>query len=146
MGRIGEAVREKAGLAYYAYSALEGGAGPGAWKTVAGVHPDNLEKALDLIRREIGRIVERGVTAGELKDNHAHFIGRLPLQLETNEGVAGSLLHLERYRLGLDYYLGYPERVKAIRREQVVEAIRRHLHPDRLAVGIGGPPGVEDAG
>lgn len=146
MGRIGEAVREKAGLAYYAYSALEGGAGPGAWKTVAGVHPDNLEKALDLIRREIGRIGERGVTAGELEDNHAHFIGRLPLQLETNEGVAGSLLHLERYRLGLDYYRGYPERVKAIRREHVVEAIRRHLHPERLAIGIGGPPGVEDAG
>ncbi|MEX0788653.1 MAG: pitrilysin family protein [Anaerolineales bacterium] len=146
MGRIGEAVREKAGLAYYAYSALEGGAGPGAWKAVAGVHPDHLEKALDLIRREIGRIGERGVTARELEDNHAHFIGRLPLQLETNEGVAGSLLHLERYRLGLDYYFGYPERVKAIRREHIVEAIRKHLHPERLAIGIGGPPGVEDAG
>ncbi|MGH2625743.1 MAG: M16 family metallopeptidase, partial [Anaerolineales bacterium] len=29
MGRIGETVREKAGLAYYAYSSLEGGPGPG---------------------------------------------------------------------------------------------------------------------
>lgn len=142
MGRIGERVREKAGLAYYAYSHLEGGAGPGAWKTLAGVHPGHLEEAIRLIRREIGRLVERGVTQSELEDNQAQFVGRLPLQLETNEGVAGALLNLERYRLGLDYYRRYPGLVRAIGRSAVVEAARRHLHPDRLAIGIAGPPGV----
>lgn len=140
MGRIGETVREKAGLAYYAYSSLEGGPGPGAWKTVAGVHPDQVEKAVDLIRSEIGRLVERGITRTELEDNRAHFIGRLPLQLETNEGVAGALLNLERYQLGLDYYRRYPDLVRGITREAAVEAVRRHLHPDRLAIGIAGPP------
>ncbi|HEX9681374.1 MAG TPA: pitrilysin family protein [Anaerolineales bacterium] len=140
MGRIGETVREKAGLAYYAYSSLEGGPGPGSWKTVAGVHPGHLEETVDLIRREIGRLVERGVTRAELEDNQAHFIGRLPLQLETNEGVAGALLNLERYQLGLDYYRRYPDLVRAITREAAVEAVRRHLHPDRLAIGIAGPP------
>jgi len=44
MGRIGEVVREKAGLAYYAYSSLSSGIGPGSWVVAAGVAPQNLQK------------------------------------------------------------------------------------------------------
>jgi zinc protease len=51
MGRIGDAVREKAGLAYYAYSNLHAGIGPGSWEVAAGVNPKNLKKALALIER-----------------------------------------------------------------------------------------------
>ena len=36
MGRIGEVVREQAGLAYYAYSSLSGGFGPGPWMLLPG--------------------------------------------------------------------------------------------------------------
>jgi zinc protease len=139
-GRVGDAVRENAGLAYYAYSSLSGGHGPGPWSIVAGVNPVNVEKAIDLIRREIGRFVARRVTAVELEENQAHFIGRLPLQLESNEGVAGSLLNIEQYDLGLDYYVGYPERVAAITREAVLAAAQRFLSPDRLAIAVAGPP------
>ena len=39
MGRIGEVVREKAGLAYYADSNLGGGVGPGPWSISAGHRP-----------------------------------------------------------------------------------------------------------
>lgn len=140
MGRIGEAVRERAGLAYYAYSTVAGGPGPGPWSVIAGVNPDNVERAIDLIRREIRRFTRRRVTQEELEDNQSHFIGRLPLQLESNEGVAGALVHVERYRLGLDYYQRYPERVLAVTRDQVLEVARRFLDADRLAIAVAGPP------
>ena len=39
MGRIGQSVREKSGLAYYAYSSLSAGIGPGSWSVSAGVNP-----------------------------------------------------------------------------------------------------------
>ncbi|MBI4770636.1 MAG: insulinase family protein, partial [Chloroflexi bacterium] len=35
-GRIGDAVRDAAGLAYYSYSSLNGGLGPGPWSVIAG--------------------------------------------------------------------------------------------------------------
>jgi hypothetical protein len=35
-----------------------------------------------------------------LEENQANFIGRLPLQLESNEGVAGALVNIEQYDLG----------------------------------------------
>jgi zinc protease len=136
---VGDAVREREGLAYYAYSSLGGGAGPGPWLIMAGVNPANVEKAIDLIRREVGRFSTRRVSVEEIEENQANFIGRLPLQLESNEGVAAALLNLEKYNLGLDYYVEYPGRIAAISREEILGAARRFLSPDRLAVAVAGP-------
>lgn len=139
MGRLGDAVRERAGLAYYAYSSVSGGPGPGPWQMVAGVHPAQVDAAIALMREEIARFVEKGITLRELRENQAHFIGRLPLQLESNEGVAGGLAFLERYQLGLDYYQRFPALIAALTRKDVLRGAGRFLHPDRLAIAVAGP-------
>ncbi len=139
MGRIGNVVREKSGLAYYAYSSLNTGIGPGSWDVSAGVNPANVEKASRLIRQEIARFVEKGVTVEELSDSQANFIGRLPLSLESNAGVANALLNIERFGLGLDYYRIYPVLIRKVTPETVLETARKYLHPDLLAIAIAGP-------
>ncbi len=75
MGRIGQSVREEQGLAYYAYSRLAGGLGPGAWTAAAGVSPDNVEQAVESIRDEIRRIQDEPVDDDELADSKAYRIG-----------------------------------------------------------------------
>ena len=139
MGRIGDVVREKSGLAYYAYSSLNAGVGPGSWEISAGVNPDNVEKAADLIRGEIARFIEKGVTAEELSDSQANFVGRLPLSLESNAGVAGALLNIERFDLGLDYYRRFADLVRAVTPEEVLQTARKFFYPDKLAIAIAGP-------
>jgi zinc protease len=138
-GRIGEVVREKSGLAYTAMSSLNAGIGPGTWEVSAGVNPGNVQKARDLILQEISRFVEKGVTAEELADSQSNFIGRLPLSLESNAGVVGALLNIERFDLGLDYYRHYPEMVHAVTPVEVLAAARKYLHPGKLAVAVAGP-------
>jgi zinc protease len=138
-GRIGQAVRERAGLAYYAFSSLGGGMGPGPWYVNAGVAPGDVQRAADLIREEIARFVREPVDAEELADSKANFTGRLPLALESNGGVAGALLNLERYELDLDYYVRYAERVAAVTAEEVLDVSRRYLSPDRLGIAVAGP-------
>jgi zinc protease len=138
MGRIGEAVRERAGLAYYAYSNLSGGTGPGPWFVSAGVDPANVEQAIDLIRQEIAGFVAEPVTAEELGDSQANFIGRLPLTLESNAGVAGALLNLEHYNLGLDYYRRYSDLIAAITPSDVLAAARHYLDPEKLGIAVAG--------
>jgi zinc protease len=125
-------------MAYYAYSSLAGGVGPGPWHVNAGVDPANVDRAIDLIRTEITRYVREPVTAEELEDTKANYVGRLPLALESNSGVASALINLERYHLGLDYYRRYAERVQAISPEMILEASRRYLDPDRLAIASAG--------
>ncbi len=139
MGRIGEVVREKAGLAYYAHSSLSGGLGPGPWQVSAGVDPQNIEKAIALVLEEIARFVTEPVSAEELADSQANFIGSLPLSLESNGGVAGAMLNLERYDLGLDYYWRYADLIRSVTVEDVLAVACRHLDPDRLGIAIAGP-------
>jgi zinc protease len=139
MGRIREVIREQAGLAYYASSSVQGGIGPGAWRAVAGVAPSNVDKAIDMISREIGRFISEPVMTEELEDSQANFIGRLPLSLESNGGVSGALLNLERFDLGLDYYRHYQDLVQEVSVEEVLETARSYLHPDRLGIAVAGP-------
>ncbi len=137
-GRIAEVVREKSGLAYYSSSSLNAGVGPGSWDVSAGVNPANVERARDLIIREITRFVETSVTTDELKDSKSNFIGRLPLSMESNAGVVNALLNIERYDLGLDYYRRYPDLVRAVTADEVLGIARKYLQPDRLAIAIAG--------
>ena len=139
MGRIGEAVREKAGLAYYASSSLSGGLGPGPWYVSMGVDPANIERAVELARQEIAHFTSKPISAEELSDTQEHYVGRLPLSLESNGGVAAALINLERYELGLDYYRQYPEMVQAVTPDDVLQAARHYLDPERLVVAVAGP-------
>jgi len=138
MGRIGDVVREKSGLAYYAYSSLNAGIGPGSWDVSAGVGPQNVKKASDLIVAELKRFVQDGVTEDELADSKANFIGRLPLSLESNGGVAGALLNIERHHLGLDYYHHYADLVNEVTREDVLNTARKFIDTNRLAIAVAG--------
>jgi zinc protease len=139
MGRIGDVVREQSGLAYYAYSNVSAGIGPGAWYVSAGVNPSNVEKATDLIKQELKRYVDEAVTEEELTDSQANFVGRLPLSLESNGGVAGALLNIERFDLGLDYYRQYPGLVKAVTTADVRETAQKYIDPERLVIATAGP-------
>ncbi|MBM3125413.1 MAG: insulinase family protein [Chloroflexi bacterium] len=139
MGRIGDAVRERSGLAYYAYSSLSSGIGPGTWEVTAGVNPRNVRKAISLVEKELRRFRKNGVTREELADSQANFIGRLPLSLESNGGVAGALINIERYDLGLDYYHRYEGLVQEVSREDVLETARKYIDPDRLVIATAGP-------
>jgi len=138
-GRIGESVRNEAGLAYYSYSALSASIGPGQWMVFAGVAPENKDKALDLIKAELKKFVDEPISDEELRDVQANYIGKLPLSLESNAGVASSLLNMEQHQLGLDYLHNYEKMIREITPQSVLEAAREFLDPDRLVISSAGP-------
>jgi zinc protease len=140
MGRLGDRVRDEQGLAYYSFSRIAGGLGPGPWRVVAGVNPANVEQAITSIRTEIRRICEEPVDVGELEDNKAFITGSLPLRLETNEGVAQSIVTMELYDLGLDYLQRYADLIGEITVDQVQAVAQRWLDPDAYGLSIAGSP------
>ncbi len=139
MGRLGQTVREDQGLAYYSYSRLSGGLGPGPWQVVAGVNPTNVRRAVDSALIEVERMIAEPVSEEDLADNKANFTGRLPLNLESNEGVASSILNIEIYNLGLDYLRRYADMINAISREEVQAAAQKYLSPRAYALAVAGP-------
>ena len=138
-GRLGKSVRETQGLAYSVGSSMEGGMGPGAWAARAGVAPGNVERAIASILAEVERIRQEPVGADELADAQDYLTGSLPLGLESQDGVARVALDIELYGLGLDYLERYPAIIRALTREQLQEAARRHLHPDHAVIAVAGP-------
>lgn len=139
MGRIGRSVREELGLAYYAYSSLDGGFGPGPWSAAAGVNPANVELTIERIRDEFRRMTEELVSEDDLSDNQAYHVGHLPLQLESNEGIAFALRNIETYNLGLDYLVNYRDMIAGLTRADLLNAAKRYLNPDALVIGVAGP-------
>ncbi len=144
MGRLGANVRDDQGLAYYAYSQLTGGLGPGPWRISAGVNPANVSQATLSMRDEIRRLQAEPVPAEELADNKSYLVGSLPLHLETNSGVSETLVNIELYRLGLDYLQRYPEMMMQITADQVQAAALKYLSADTYAMAVAGPPGGDE--
>jgi zinc protease len=139
MGRLGKRVREDQGLAYYASSRMGGGHGPSPWSISAGVSPANVRRAIDSILDEVKRMTHELVSEDELAENKANFVGRLPLSLESNEGMAGAILNMETYALGLDYLHRYAEVINAVTREDVLAAAQQYMRPDAYSLGVAGP-------
>ncbi|MCA9930573.1 MAG: insulinase family protein, partial [Anaerolineales bacterium] len=142
MGRIGQAVREEQGLAYYAYSRLQGGLGPNPWMACAGVAPDDVKKAVAGIVKEIERIQNEPVDADELADSQTYRIGSLPVGLETNSGLADVITDMMLYELGLDYLIQYPDMIRDITPARIQAAAQKYLSAEQLVVAVAGPGGV----
>lgn len=139
MGRLGENVRERQGLAYYSYSALDADIGIGPWVAFAGVNPQNVDQAIDSILHEFERLGQEPVSDEELSDSIANMTGTLPLRLETNDGVASILLNIEWFGLGLDYLQTYQDRIKAITAEDVQRVAAQYLRTDAYTLVTAGP-------
>ena len=145
MGRIGDAVREKAGLAYHASTDLNALMDTGSWEVSAGVNPANVDQAIALILEELKRFIREPVTNDELQDSQTDYIGKIPLAFESNSGVANALLNIERFDLGLGYYRDFPGIISSIHIEDILLAARTYIHPEKLAIISAGPnPGNLD--
>jgi zinc protease len=134
MGRIGYSVREKAGLAYYASSSINASKSAGAWEVNAGVNPVNVDKAVVLIKEEIKKFIQDGPTVEELEESQANYIGRLPLSMESNQGVAAALINIERFQLGINYYREYPQKILGVTREAVQHVAAKYLNADEMVI------------
>ncbi|MFZ0545341.1 MAG: pitrilysin family protein [Candidatus Promineifilaceae bacterium] len=139
MGRLGLTVREEQGLAYYAYSRLQGGLGPAPWYVSTGVSPEKVQQAIDSILHEIDRIINEPIPEEELADSQAYRSGTLPVSLETNDGMATIITDIELYQLGLDYLQKLPEKINAMTPEIVQAAAKKYLSTEQIGIAVAGP-------
>ena len=138
-GRLGDSIRERQGMAYYASSSLDANVVPGPLAIRAGVNPANVDRALASIDDEIVRLVREGLTQKELDDSRRFLIGSIPRALETNAAIANFLQTEEFFGLGLDYDTRLPDLLGAVTLDAANAVARRVVDPERTAVVIAGP-------
>jgi len=138
-GRLGDSIRERQGMAYYVFSALDANVVAGPLLIRAGVNPANVDRALASIDEEIARMAADGPTDRELAESRQFLIGSLPRRLETNAGIANFLQMVEFFDLGMDYDLRVPDLLARVTRDDVQAAAQAVLDPSRAAVVVAGP-------
>ncbi len=138
-GRLGGSIRERQGMAYYAFSSLDANVIPGPLTIRAGVSPANVERAVASIDDELSRFAADGPTDAEMAESKQYLIGSMPRTLETNMGIAAFLQTEEFFALGVDYDVRVPDLLTAVTRDEVHEAARRTLRPAQATVVVAGP-------
>jgi len=139
MGRLGQRVRDKEGLAYSCSSFLNAGLAGGGWTALAGVNPRNVVKALALMKEEIERVQKEPVEEQELSDAKQNQLGSSLMELESTEGVARTSHNLTHFGLGLDYFAKRRQIFNKITREDLQRMAGRYLDDSRLSTVIVGP-------
>jgi zinc protease len=138
-GRLGENIRERQGMAYYAFSAFDPSLGPGPLIIRAGVDPRNVDRGVAAIDAEVSSLGDKGPTDREMAETRQYLIGSIPRMIETNPDIAGFLQSAEFFGLGLDHDRRLPEYIEAVTIDQVRAAAAAVLHPERAALAIAGP-------
>jgi zinc protease len=138
-GRLGDNIRERQGMAYYASSSFDANVLPGPFTVRAGVSAANVERTIRAIDDELTTLAKEGISVQEMSDSRQYMIGSMPRALETNAGIAQFLTTCEWFELGLDYDTRLQALLGAVTLDHVRDLARRYLDPDRATIVIAGP-------
>lgn len=136
--RLWDEVREKRGLTYGVSSALSNSDYTNSMVISTSTRADRAKETLEVIRAEIKRIIDEGVTEEELQKAKTYVIGSYPINnLDSSSAVARTLLGLQEEKLGVDYIERRADYINAVTTEQVKAAAKRLLtaEPAILLVG-----------
>ena len=133
--RLSRIVRDEMGLAYSVGGGITDSADlvPGLFRVYVGTMPDETDRVVAAIIEQV-RAMHAGAFSDDEVERARHYVaGSWVFEFQTVEQRAERLLEFERFGLGLDEPLTWPDRVAAITPRQVRRAARLHLDPAALA-------------
>lgn len=142
--RLMQEVREKRGLTYGVRSSLEALDHAGRLRISGSTQNATAAEALDVIRAELVRMAEEGISADELAGAKTYLTGALPLSMTSTGSIASILLGVKQDGLGIDYLDRRAELINGVTAQDVARVATRLLRPDALStVLVGAPEGIE---
>ena len=136
--RLNEEIRQKRGYAYSAYSYFNPLSQEGPFQIALQTKKEQAEEALKVARDTLARFVAEGPTQQELDAAKQNIIGGFPLRIDSSKKIQDYLSIIGFYGLPLTYLDDFPAQIERVTLEQVKEAWRRRIHPERMATVIVG--------
>jgi zinc protease len=135
--RINLNLRENKGYTYGAFSNFNYYKDSGFFYVSTSVNLENTKNALDEIMKELN-LIKNGVTEEELTFAKTSMMRKFPSNFETNGQIASSVSRMVLYKLPDDHFKKYLEIIHDVTIEQVNEAARKFILPDRAIVMLVG--------
>jgi predicted Zn-dependent peptidase len=136
-GRLFKELRTERGLAYSAGAGYVAYTDAGAWFTAAGVDPQNVDTALEVVRAEVGRLRDEPPDAGEVASKISQIAGQQILADEGNAARASRLASQEI--LGTEPTEEFVRRIRQVIPADVQRVAQTYLDPDRALLVVVGP-------
>jgi zinc protease len=138
--RLYTEVREKRGLAYSISAGLRTQQRAGLLVVSTGSANERIADSLRVIRPEIARLREGGVTDQELTDAKVYLSGSLALSLDSSSAIANLLHQLQVDRQPRDYLDRRAALIGAVTAEDVRRVARRLLREEAMTTIVVGKP------
>ena len=131
-------VREKRGLSYGVGSYFLPMEQDGPFLISLQTRNDQVDEALAVAHDTLQEFIDNGPTEEELVAAKKNITGGFPLRIDSNAKINDYLNMIGFYNLPLDYLETFNGRVSAVTREQIMDAFRRRISPDRMVTVIVG--------
>lgn len=142
-GRLFMDIREKRGLTYGIYSAVDEGQAPGTFAITTRTRTKSTGEMLAAIFEHIKRVRKDAPQQAEFDAVSKKMLGSFPLEMETADQIAGRLREALVYDLPTDYWKVYAEQLASLDPAKVHEAARKYIHPIPHVVVVGRADKIE---
>jgi zinc protease len=131
-------VREARGLSYSVYSYFLPMREAGPFLVGLQTRTDQVNEAVQVAEDTLGEFVTNGPDPVLLEAARQNIVGGFPLRIDNNSKMTKYLAVIGFYGLPLDYLQTFPATIEALSRDDVADAFKRRVHPDRLTTVIVG--------
>lgn len=144
--RLMEEVREKRGLAYGVYTYLSPLDHAGLFIGSVGSENARVGQSIEVIKQEITRLRDHGVTEDELKNAVTYLTGSYPLQFASSGDIATQLMLMQLEGFDTDFVNKRNSYIASVTVPQIERVAKQLLKPDALSwVVVGDPQGLPAA-
>ncbi len=138
--RLYRDLRVRGGYVYSVSSALHWSRNRSEYSVSYGADAQNIDKARDLVIRDLKAVQDEPVTADELTRAKASLLRQLPMGRASFDAIGYEDLHLSDLGLPLDQPEVAARHYYDTTAEQLQAALRKWLRPDDLVEVVQGPP------
>jgi zinc protease len=136
--RLMDEIREKRGLTYGTYSYFQPMQKTGPFIASLSTRNDQVDQAFDVSKEVIDGFLKDGPTDKEVELAKKNITGGFPLTIDSNKKLVSTLAAIGFYDLPLDYLDTYIDRVNALTRIEITEAMQSVLGSEnRVTVIVG---------
>ncbi|MFC1834680.1 M16 family metallopeptidase [Thermodesulfobacteriota bacterium] len=133
-GRLFVQLRDKQSLAYAVGSTFQPGVDTGSFAFYIACDPSKVDEAVAGMLKEIKLVRNAAVTENELRRAKTGLAGRRKLRSQRSKSMATEIASNTIYGLGHEYHTEYLKRISEVTAEQVLDAARKYLDPDRCVI------------
>tara|TARA_B100001123_G_scaffold375968_1_gene442322 strand:+ start:2594 stop:3916 length:1323 start_codon:yes stop_codon:yes gene_type:complete len=138
--RLTTEVREKRGLVYSVYSYLYRYDKYNFFSGGAQTSNENVNKVIKIIKEELVKIKNQGVTESELNDAKNYLINSYVLRLDSNKKVASILLNTQMDGLNTDFFKKRNDYINSVSLEDIKVVAKKILDENQIFFLIIGNP------